>query len=153
MVMADPTEEPSLPEHVPDGLLERLESLDVSELHAVRTSVEHRIDALRLPIDEEIEDNAAGEIIDIENHGSYALVRKHPPASDGSGVDTDVTSLYHVRRERNMDGETSLHWVYLGDIEYQPRTRCDACGRIYEESASVCPHCGSTEIGDSETED
>jgi hypothetical protein len=153
MVMTDPSEEPPLPEHVPDWLLERLDSLELSELEAVRTSIEDRIEGLRFPIDEEIEASTAGEIIDIENHGSYALVRKHPPASDGSGVNTDVTSVYHVRRERNLDRETSLHWDYLGDVETQSRTRCAACGRTLEESASVCPNCGSTETGDSETED
>ena len=82
----------------------------------------------------------------IENHGAYAIVRKHPPDPDGDGVNTEITTLYHVRREPQIDGTESLHWAYLGDVHNSVRTRCDTCGRTFDEDVEICPHCGSDDI-------
>ncbi|QCQ76571.1 zinc ribbon domain-containing protein [Haloferax mediterranei ATCC 33500] len=115
--------------------------------------VEYRIQALRNPIEEEIEATATGEVLKIEDHGAYALVRKHPPNPDSPGVNTDRVALYHVRREPHVDGTESLHWAYLGDVHNSEQIRCGSCGGHLDKDASICPHCGSEHVDRPETED
>ncbi|WP_253805945.1 zinc ribbon domain-containing protein [Haloferax sp. Q22] len=141
------------PNNLSEALVQQLNSLGLPELKSVLSYVEHRIEALRTPIEEEIEATAAGEVLKIENHGAYALVRKHPPKSDGSGVSTDRVSLYHVRREHRMDGTDSLHWAYLGDVHNAEQLRCGSCGGILDKEAAVCPHCGTENQNNAETEE
>lgn len=151
--MNDPDDEPEAPDTLPDPLIQRIDSLELPELKAVLSFVERRIDALRIPIEEEIEATAAGEVLQIKNHGAYALVRKHPPDPDGTGANTDIVSLYHVSREAQPDGTESLHWAYLGNIHNSEQIRCASCGGHLDKNASVCPHCGSENVHQSETEE
>jgi len=151
--MSNPNEDPEAPDTLPDALIQRIDSLELPELKAVLSYVERRIEALRTPIEEEIEATAAGEVLQIENHGAYALVRKHPPNPDGPGANTEIVSLYHVRREPQLDGTESLHWAYLGDVHNSEQIRCDSCGGILDKNASACPHCGTENVHQSETEE
>jgi hypothetical protein len=121
--MTDSDEEPEPPEAVPEELITKLDALDRSELKAVESYVEALIDTMHPPLEEEIEATAAGEVLDIEKHGGYALVRKHPPNPDGPGVDSNIISVYHVRRERHPDGEEDLNWAYIGDIQDSDESR------------------------------
>ena len=150
--MDDSDESGAPPNNLPESLVQRLDSLGLPELKSVLSYVERRIEALRNPIEEEIEATAAGEVLKIEDHGAYALVRKHPPNPEGSGVDTDKVSLYHVRREHRMDGTESLHWAYLGDVHNAEQIRCDSCGGMLDKEASTCPHCGAENPDYTETE-
>lgn len=140
---------PTPPDSLPDGLVAQVDLLDARALSALRAYVEQRLDVLRTPFEAEIEETAAGEVVEIEAHGSYALVRMHPP-SKGDG-DTDRVALFHVQQERQIDGTKSLHWTYLGDVHDPARIRCHSCGRTLDEDATVCPHCGS-DIRDAEEE-
>ncbi|SIR68148.1 hypothetical protein SAMN05421858_3317 [Haladaptatus litoreus] len=151
--MSDPNDEPEVQDTLPKALIQRIDSLELPELKAVLSYVERRIDALRTPIEEEIEATAAGEVLQIKNHDAYALVRKHPPDPDGSGANTDIVSLYHVHREPQLDGTESLHWAYLGDVHNSEQIRCDSCGGHLDKNATVCPHCGSENVHQSETEE
>lgn len=146
-------EAPTPPDILPEALITRIDSLEIPELIAILTYVEQRIEFLRTPIEDEIEADAAGEVIEIENHGEYALVRTHPPDPNGSGANTDIISLYHVRREQQTDGTKSLHWAYLGDIDSPESIRCETCGRTLDTDSAVCPHCGSSDGNRSEMED
>lgn len=150
--MGQESDEPDPPDTLSEMLVQRVDSLDLSELKDLLSYVEQRIEALRSPIAEEIEANAAGEVLKVETHGAYALVRKHPPDPEGPGVNTDLVSLYHVRREPQLDGTESLHWAYLGDVSNAEQTRCGSCGGPLDEEASACPHCGSerTDVPDTE---
>ena len=151
--MSDPDEDPTVPDRLPDSLIEQIDNLEVSELRAILSYVEQRIESLRTSIEEEIVADAAGEVIEIEDHGDYALVRKHPPNPDGLGVNTDIVSIYHVRQEPQLGGEETLHWSYLGDVRTPEQSRCANCGRTLDEDVDVCPHCGSNEIDHSKMED
>jgi ribosomal protein L37E len=151
--MGNSNGEPTPPDDLSEALIQRIDALELPELKSLLSYVEQRIDALRTPIEEEIEANAAGEILAIENHGAYALVRKHPPDPDGDGANTEITSLYHVRREPQLDGTESLHWAYLGDVHNNTQTRCETCGRTLDEDVDNCPHCGSGDVGHSDTEE
>lgn len=151
--MSNSNEDPEPPDTLPDALIQRINSLQLPELKAVLSYVERRIETLRTPIEEEIEATAAGEVLQIENHGAYALVRKHPPDPDGPGANRDIVSLYHVRREQQLDGTESLHWAYLGDVHNSEQIRCNSCGGILDKNASACPHCGSENPVNRETEE
>ncbi|WP_396612549.1 zinc ribbon domain-containing protein [Haloferax sp. S1W] len=151
--MDDSNEGPVPPNTLSDALIQRIDSLALPELKSVLSYVEHRIESLRTSIEEEIEASAAGEVLKIADHGAYALVRKHPPDPDRSGVDTDRVSLYHVRREHRMDGTESLHWAYLGDVYNAEQIRCESCGGRIDKEASVCPHCGTENVYYTETEE
>lgn len=151
--MKDTDEDPEPPDRLPNRLIERLDALDIPDLKAVLSYVEQRIESLHPSIKEEIQEEAAGEIIEINDHGSYALVRKHPPDPNGSGANRNIESLYHVRRERHPDGHESLHWVYLGDVHNAEHVRCGTCGRTFATDVAVCPHCGNEEFKHTESED
>lgn len=150
--MSDANEDPTPPDDLPQKLIQRIDALELPELKSLLSYIERRIESLRTPIEAEIEADAAGEVLKIENHGAYALVRKHPPDPDGPGVNTDITSLYHVRREPRFDGTESLHWAYLGDLHNSAGTRCESCGRTFDRGVDVCPNCGSDDV-DTKTEE
>ena len=150
--MSDATEDPTPPDDFSETLIRRIDALELPELKSLFPYIERRIESLRTPIEAGIEANAAGEVLEIENHGAYALVRQHPPDPDGSGVNTDITSLYHVRRERQYDGTESLYWAYLGDVHNTAKIRCETCGRTFDREVDVCPNCGSDDVH-SETEE
>lgn len=133
---------PSPPDEVPTELANELAALNRSTLHAVRSYVSELLSSDWSPLVEDINESASGEIIDIEPHGGYAMVQKHPPKPDGSGVDRNITSLYHVQREKHPDGETSIHWAYIGDVHDTGHSTCPDCGGRMSSDADVCPHCG-----------
>lgn len=149
-IMNDANEDPTPPVDLSETLIQRLDALELPELKSLHAYIGQRIESLRTPIDAEIEANAAGEVLAIENHGASAVVRTHPPDPDGPGVKKDITSLYHVRRVPQVDGTESLHWAYLGDVDTSEETRCEACGRTVNREVDVCPNCGS-DVVDSET--
>lgn len=151
--MDDPAADPIDPDDLPDAVREQLDTLDIPELRAARAYVEDRIESLRQPIEAEIVENAVGEVVDVEDHGTHAIVRTHPPDPGGSGVDTGLVSLYHVRRERHVNGEEVLHWSFLGDIQDSTGDRCDNCGRRLEGDADVCPFCDDETTETTDTED
>lgn len=144
--MSNPGEEPDPTENLPEPLIQQIDSLQLPELKTVLSYVENRIETLRTPIEEEIAATTGGEVVNVESHGGYAFVQKHPPDPDGPGVNTDTVSLYHVRLEPHMDGTESLHWAYLGDVGNSEEIRCNSCGGRLDRSASVCPHCGSENV-------
>jgi len=170
--MSDPGDDAVPTEGLPESLLEAVDSLTASELEALLSYVEKRIEADWSSLRADVEASAAGEILDVERDGPYALVRAHPPEGRGGGdtdeaavdadgendeveaaaVDTDVVSLYHVRPEHLADGTESLHWAYLGDVYDPGQDRCNTCGRTLDETTEICPHCGSDEVHDPEME-
>lgn len=104
----------------PDMLVETLDDLDAPTLRAVRTYVERRLDDVRPSLRELIRSEAEGEIVDIEDHGAYTLVRKYPPGQRNAEETSQPLSLYRVKREKQLDGEETLHWSYLGDVTESP---------------------------------
>ncbi|ELZ08303.1 hypothetical protein C479_13228 [Halovivax asiaticus JCM 14624] len=150
--MNDPAENAADSDQVPETVRDQLDELELPELRGVLSYVQRRIESLRRPIAEEIVETATGEVVDIENHGTHAIVRTHPPDPDGPGVDTELVSLYHVRRERHVNGEELLHWSFLGDIRDTVEWRCNSCGRPLDASGGSCPHCGSEQTEPRDTE-
>ena len=151
--MSDSDGGPTPPDDLPERLIQRVDALDLSELTSLRSYIEQRIESPQVSLTADIEANAAGEVLNIEIHGGHAHVETHPPDSNGSGVDTEITSLYHVQREPHPDGTKSLHWAYLGDVYNTPEARCETCGRTFDHEVDVCPNCGSEDVDHPETEE
>lgn len=106
----------------PDSLVELLNELDAPTLRAVRTYVDQRLDDLRPFLEEKIRSEANGEVVEILDRGAYTLARKYPPSRSNSGDTSQPLSLYRVKREKQLNGEETLHWSYLGDIVEQSGT-------------------------------
>lgn len=143
---------PTPPDDLSEELIQQIESLKNSELESLLAYIEGHIESHSTPTVAEIQEDAAGEVLEVETHGEYAHVETHPPDPDGTGVDADIISLYHVRREPELDGTESLHWAFLGDMRDTAGIRCETCGRTFDHEIEVCPYCGSDDI-DSETEE
>lgn len=114
--MSDSDDESELTEQLPDALVEKLDTLDPRELRAVHNYVEQCLEDSQPSIEEQILEEAEGEVLDIEDQGIYTLVRKRPPNQEGAEKDSQPVSLYHVMKERHPDGEETLHWSFLGDV-------------------------------------
>lgn len=117
--MSDPDDEQSRTEQLPQALVKELDALEPPELRAVHEYVDQRLEASRPPIEEQILEEAKGEVLDIDDQGIYTLVRKRPPSQGESNNDSQPVSLYHVTRERHPDGEETLHWAFLGKVHDQ----------------------------------
>lgn len=115
--MSNPDNSTPPTEQLPNALIEKLDSLEPPELRAVHKYVEQRIESSHPPLEEQIRDEAEGEVIDIEDQGIDTLVRMRVPPQEDSEADSRPVSLYHVRRERHPDGEEDLHWSFLGEVQ------------------------------------
>lgn len=104
------TDDPASDRELSAQLREQLDGLDAAGLRAVRSYATRRLEALDPSLADRIEAEADGEIINVESHGTYALVRMYPPG----GADHPV--LFHVTQQRHVDGAESLHWTRLGDV-------------------------------------
>lgn len=142
--MTNSESDPEPPEGIPSDAKSWLDSLDPERLRDLLSYLEQRLDSLRTPIEEMIQERAAGEVRSIDSQGAYAHVTMHPPTADGEEVERDILSIYHVSREEHADGEETLHWAYLGDVQSTESTRCSDCGRTYGAETDTCPHCGGT---------
>ncbi|WP_247731318.1 zinc ribbon domain-containing protein [Halovivax limisalsi] len=131
----------SVPDCLPADLVKQLRALAVPELRAAREYIDERIEQRRTPIREQILSGAVGDVVGIEDHGAYALVRMRDPTQDGLDGDPQLVSLYHVTREKRPGGKESLHWAFLGDIQSAAIRKCKHCNGYVDENAESCPHC------------
>ncbi len=130
---------PNGPQELPDELIERLDELDERSLWIVSRYVDELLDAHRTPTPEEVRQDAHGEVLDVEDRGAYALVKKRIPCSSDS--DAPRVSMFHVTRERTPSGESNLHWEFMRDVS-DSSTECANCGASLPEDANRCIRCG-----------
>lgn len=117
MYMMTTNNESNLTNQLPDRLVERLDTLEPPELRTVHKYVEQRLESSHPPIEEQIREEAAGDVLSIETDRIYTLVKMRPPSQEESNTNSQPVSLYHVTRERHLDGEEALHWSFLGDVQ------------------------------------
>ncbi|MFA9418143.1 hypothetical protein [Natrinema sp. HArc-T2] len=103
-------------EQLPDALVEQLDTLEPPELHAVHEYAEQLLEEAHPPLEQQIREEAKGDVLSIEDEGVYTLVRMRSPDTDDSDGDSSLVSLYHVTRERHPDGEETLNWSFIGDL-------------------------------------
>ena len=128
--------------NIPDALVEVLDDLDAAALRAVRAHVERRLDDLRPTLSDVIRSETGSDVVDITDSCPYTLVRRYRSSGDSSGAGRRTVSLYRVAREKQLNGEVSLHWSYLGDVVEPAGVECGNCGVPLGESTTACPRCG-----------
>lgn len=111
--MPTPSDGPTPPEGLPDDLVEKLRGLNNEGLQKTI------IHAQELLMDEgggppEIEPQSGEDILRITEHEGYTEVVKKIPCGEGCDECPHGPYLYHVREETLPNGETELHWVFLG---------------------------------------
>lgn len=114
--MSAPEDEPTAREALPDDLVETVDVLDVPALQRLSAYVDQRLADTREPIAEMIREEAKEEILDVDDRGAYTLVRKRPSGHDASEAGSQTVSVYHVRRKQQPDGEETLQWSFIGDV-------------------------------------
>lgn len=112
---ADP-ERPTRPERVPEALLDALDDLDADGLRAVHEYVEGRLAYTSTSVGDLIEAGPGEEIVEVTEYDGYTLVSKRVPCEAGCRDCPHGPYLYSVRAERRPDGDTSLHWSYVGRV-------------------------------------
>lgn len=140
------------PTGLPDALVEILDTLDAPALRDVAAYVDRRIEESHTPLAERVLAAADGDVVDVDDRGSYTLVRKRLSGQAGPGADSGTVALYHVTWETPPDGEETLRWHYLGDVLELPKVACSSCGAPLDERADSCPNCGH-ETGRLDTEE
>ena len=129
-------------QNLPDALVEALGDLDAPAVRAVRAHVEQRLGDLRPTLSDVIRSKTGSEVVDITDSGPYALVRKYRASGDSSGAGQRTRSLYRGAREKQLNGEESLHWSYLEDVAEPAGVECEGCGIPLGDSTTARPHCG-----------
>lgn len=115
--MTSSNDESAPTNQLPDPLVKMINSLEPSQLRTVHQYVEQRLESIHPPIEEQIREEAVGDVLSIETDRIYTLVKMRSPSQGESNADSQPISLYHVTQERHPDGEETLHWSFLGEIQ------------------------------------
>ena len=99
-------------ERLPDDLLAAVRGLDERELRTLLDVTQRRLRKVHPAISERIDRDDRRDIVDVEEGEGVARVLRR----EGNGDHEDVPVLYLVTEERTPEGETRLHWTYLGPI-------------------------------------
>lgn len=99
-------------ERLPDDLLGAVRSLDEGELRALIDFAQHRLREVHPAISDRIDENSHQEIVQAEE-GQAKVLRYEPLDHDQQ----EVPVLYLVTEEPTPEGDTRLHWTYLGPAE------------------------------------
>ncbi|QLG27415.1 hypothetical protein HUG10_07570 [Halorarum halophilum] len=100
-------------DHLPDDLLAAVRTLDEQQLRSLIDFTQRRLQEVHPAISDQIDKDSHQEIVQIEEGEGVAKVLRHEPLED----DQDVPVLYLVTEELTPEGETRLHWTYLGPIQ------------------------------------
>lgn len=99
---------------LPDDLVTRLDDLSAQQLREVVYHAQRRLSESNPPVSDRIEAGPGEEIVSVEEHPEYTEVVKREPCGEDCPDCPHGPYLYHVYEELYPDGESSLHWVFLG---------------------------------------
>lgn len=97
-------------ERLPDDLLAAVRTLDEGELRALIDFTQDRLREVHPAISDRIDENSHQEIVQV-GEGQAKVLRHEPLEADD---DREIPVLYLVTEESTPEGETRLHWTYLG---------------------------------------
>ncbi|MFP8954852.1 hypothetical protein ACLI4Z_18105 [Natrialbaceae archaeon A-arb3/5] len=117
--MTPENEKPNLPDELPTDAVEVLNQLNETELRAVIDYAKQRYEYTDSALRERIEAAPGEEIVSIEEDRCYTRVVKRQPCGKNCDDCPHGPFSYHVREEPRIDGETELHWTYLGPVKEQ----------------------------------
>ena len=102
-------------ERLPDDLLSAVRALDEDELRTLVDFTRRRIEEAHPGISDRIAPDRRQDVIRVEEEDGLARVLRRESVDDDAD-DEDVPVLYLVTEERTPEGETNLHWTYLGPV-------------------------------------
>lgn len=108
--------EPEPPLDLPTEFVAQIEALDPHQLRETIVYAQ-QLFAVREHPANNIEPLPGEEIVRIEDHGEYTEVVKRQSCPEGCDRCPHGPYLYHVTTERHPDGETSLHWQFIGQVK------------------------------------
>ena len=114
--MTSRSDGPERPERVSEALLDALDDLGSDGLRAVHEYIEERLAYVSTSVGDRIEAGPGEEIVDVREHDGYTLVSKRMDCESGCSDCPHGPYLYLVRTETRPDGDTSLHWSYVGRV-------------------------------------
>lgn len=115
--MGSNSEAPVPPEELPPDAVEILDDLNEDELRAAIDYAQARERSIHPGVTDQIEAQEGEELIRVEERSGYTEVVKKQPCFDGCDDCPHGPYLYHVREEQLPDGESKLHWTYLGIVQ------------------------------------
>lgn len=113
--MSNRTNSPTPPEGLSDQFVEELHGLNADEL---RKAIIHAQELLNEGEEHSaiIEAKPGEDIIDITEHTRHTEVVKRVPCGEDCSECPHGPYLYHVNEETKPNGETDLHWEFLGRV-------------------------------------
>lgn len=108
---------PVPPEDLPPEAVEVLDELNEAELRAAIDYARARKRDIHPRVTDQIEAHEGEELIRVEERDGYTEVVKKQLCSDGCDDCPHGPFLYHVREEQVPDGESQLHWTYIGIVQ------------------------------------
>jgi len=105
---------PPAPDDLPEGLATTLRELDTHDLRET-TLYAQRLLQSRHERTERIEPLPGEEILEVTEYPEYTKVVKRQPCGNDCSECPHGPYVYHVTRERNIDGEEQLRWVLIGE--------------------------------------
>lgn len=111
--MTDPLDTPSPPTDFSDDVASTLQEMDVHDLRETIIYAQELLQNHNAPL-LQIEPFPGEEIVEITEHSGYTEVVKRQPCGNDCEDCPHGPYVYHVTRERNLDGKERLHWVLLG---------------------------------------
>lgn len=115
--MPDDNAEPEPPTLLSPTVIEMLDDLSEAELRAVIDYAHDRQEFLHTGVADNIEPAPGEEIVSIDERAGYTEVIKREPCGESCEDCPHGPFLYHVREETRPDGDTKLHWHYLGPVD------------------------------------
>lgn len=113
--MTNPPEEPTPPEGLPEALSAELGELTPDEL---RKTIIHAQELLQFHDETEfpIELEPGDDILRVTEHEGHTEVVKQVYCQEHCDDCPHGPYLYHVTEEPQPDGETRMHWSFIGDV-------------------------------------
>lgn len=115
--MTDEGSSSTEPVDVPDVITERLGELSDGQLRQTREYIQGLLASQRAVSTQIEADDGDEEIVRVTEHDGYTAVVKRQSCATGCEDCPHGPYLYHVRRERGLEGNESLHWSYIGPVE------------------------------------
>jgi hypothetical protein len=111
--MVDSSDGPTPPNGLPDEVATQLQELTAEEL---RKTIIHAQELLKAEAERgpTIEPQPGEDILDVTEYDGYTEVVKRIPCGEDCSDCPHGPYLYHVREETLPNGETELHWEFLG---------------------------------------
>lgn len=97
------------PGTLPEAAANAISQLGEKELRAAIEYARSRLRRVHLDTPDQIDEESDDTILKVRDEDQYTVVIRQDPG-------LEKPSLYHVREEVRPDGESRLHWVYIGPV-------------------------------------